>query len=69
MWGVKFIPHNVFLVIDKDDDVVKIIKVNKVGYAKPIMFSHRMPTIGILNPPNPIKRRKYKPCTSTMIPK
>jgi len=67
--GVKFIPHSVFSLIEKDDDVVKIIKVNKVFYAKPIMSSHGMPTIGILNPPNPIKRRKCKPCTSTINPK
>jgi len=57
MWGVKFIPHSVFSLIERDDDVVKIIQVNKVGYAKSIMFSHGMPRIAILNPPNPIKKR------------
>ncbi len=58
MWGVKFIPHSVFSLIEKDNDVIKIIQVNKVGYAKPIMFSHGMPTIGIPNSPNPIKEKK-----------
>ncbi len=34
-WGVGFIPPNAFSWIKKDGDIVGIICVSKVGYAKP----------------------------------
>lgn len=34
-WGVQFIPPNAFSWIKKDGDLVGIIHVSKVGYAKP----------------------------------
>jgi len=41
MWGVGFIPRNVFSWIEKDDDLAKTISIsmNKVGYAKPLKLA------------------------------
>jgi hypothetical protein len=38
-WGVGFIPHNAFSRIEKDDDLVEIIQMGKVGYAKPLRLA------------------------------
>jgi hypothetical protein len=41
------------------------IQMNKVGYAS-LLSLHGMPTIGILNPPRAIEKRKCKPCANIM---
>jgi hypothetical protein len=38
-WDVGFIPHSAFSWITKDDDLVEIIQMSKVGYAKPFRLA------------------------------
>ncbi len=39
LWRVGFIPCNIFSQIEKDDDLVKTIQVNKVGDTKPLKLA------------------------------
>jgi hypothetical protein len=39
MWGMECIPHSAFSQIEKDDDLIEMIRVSKFGYAKPFRLA------------------------------